>query len=377
MAERMKVICNRGALLEALGVVGQAVQSRTPKPVLQCVKLDAENDAMTLTATNLELSVRYRDSQVQVEQAGVALLPADKLRDIVRESVDDTLSIELAEKQAVIRGADSEFKVFTQNASEFPDVPEIEGEPDFQIAGGPLKALIAQTLFAAAREGTRYAFNGVLMVADDGQLTFVATDGRRLALAKTPVSAAAGKGEKDKKDKPANPIVPREALTLLNALLGDPEEMVGVQLLGNRIAFKTPDATIVSNLVEGTFPPYNDVIPKDNDKTMTAATSDLLSAVKRAALLTNEESRGVRMKFGEGGVELTSRNPDSGEAKVDFACKFDGDPVEIGFNPQFFTDALKVVDTDEVTFELSAANRPGLLKSGDDFLYVIMPVNLS
>jgi DNA polymerase-3 subunit beta len=369
----MKVICNRGALLEALGVVGQAVQSRTPKPVLQCVKLDAEKDGMTLTATNLELAVRYRDSQVEVKEAGTVLLPADKLRDIVRESVDDTLSIEVEKDQAVIRGADSEFKVFTQPVGDFPDVADVEGEPDFQIAGGPLKGLIGRTLFAAAREGTRYAFNGVLMHAADGDLTFVATDGRRLALAKTPVSGGTG----EQGDKPASPIVPREALNLLEKLLNDPEEMVGVQLLGNRIAFKTPDATVTSNLVEGTFPPYKDVIPKDNDKALTAACSDLMSAIKRAALLTNEESKGVRMKFAEGGVELTSRNPDAGEAKVNFAGKFEGDDVEIGFNPQFFTDALKVVDTDEVRFELSAANRPGLLKAGEDFLYVIMPVNLT
>ena len=161
----MKVICNRGALLEALMVAGNAVAARTPKPVLQCVKVTAGDDKLTIAATDLEVAIRYSDAQVQIEQAGEALLPADKFRDIVRESVDDTLSIELVGEQAHIKGQDSHFKIFTQPASEFPPVPDFEGEADFQTNGGHLKHLIGQTLFAAARESTRYAFNGVLVTA--------------------------------------------------------------------------------------------------------------------------------------------------------------------------------------------------------------------
>src|SRR6478609_6872914 len=161
----MKVICNRGALLEALMVAGNVVAARTPKPVLLCVKLTAADDRLTIAATDLEVAIRYSDSQVQIEQAGEALVPADKLRDIVRESVDDTLSIDVANDNATIKGQDSKFTIFTQNPKEFPPVPGFEGKPDFEIAGGHLKGLIGQTLFAAAKESTRYAFNGVLVVA--------------------------------------------------------------------------------------------------------------------------------------------------------------------------------------------------------------------
>jgi len=171
-------------------------------------------------------------------------------------------------------------------------------------------------------------------------------------------------------------IVPSKALMLLDKLIDDPEEQVGVQLKENQVIFHTPSATLTSNLVEGQFPPYEDVIPKDADKHMTASTADFLSAVRRAALLTTEESKGVRMAFGKKGLVLTSRSPESGEARVDFPAKFEGPDVEIGFNPTFLTDALRVVDTDEVAFELTAPNRPGLLKGGQNFLYVIMPVNL-
>ena len=368
----MKCICNRGALLEALGVVGQAVQARTPKPALQCVKLTCAGDKLTLSATDGEIAVRYSDAQVQVESEGETLLPADKFRDIVRESVDDTLSIELKGEQCLIKGADSRFTVYTQNPADFPPVPEFSGEADFEVAGGLLRKLIGKTAFAAAREGTRYAFNGVLMTRKGAKLTLVSTDGRRLAQAVGDVTA----GKKgDDKDAP-KAIVPTKALSLVDKLVGDPEELVKVQIKPNQIIFSTADATLTSSLVEGQFPPFEDVIPKDSDKTMTAASGDLMSAVRRASLLTTEDSKGVRMHFSGEGVKLTSRSPESGEAEVDFSCKYEGGDLEIGFNPNFLTDALKVVDADEVTLQMSAPNRPGLLKGGEDFLYVIMPVNL-
>jgi DNA polymerase-3 subunit beta len=375
----MKVICNRGALLDALTVTGNVVAARTPKPVLQCVKLTAADDRLTIAATDLEVAIRYSDSQVQVEQGGEALLPADKLRDIVRESMDDTLSIEVgADKEggsagggvASIKGQDSLFKIFTQRASDFPPVPDFTGEADFEIPGGQLKQLIGQTLFAAAREQTRYAFNGVLLTAKAKKINLVSTDGRRLAMAKGDLAS-------DKLPKEGGKaIIPTKALVLVDKLIDDPEETVAVQVRENQVIFHTPSATLTSNLVEGQFPPYEDVIPKDADKKMTASTADFLSAIRRAALLTTEESKGVRMHFSKKGLVLTSRSPESGEATVNFPCKFEGADVEIGFNPTFLTDALRVVDSDEVSLELTAANRPGLLKGGANFLYVIMPVNL-
>lgn len=369
----MKAICNRGALLEALGVVGQAVPSRSPKPVLSCVKLVAGDDKLLLAATDMEIAVRYSDPQVQIEQEGEALLPADKLRDIVRESVDDTLSLELKGEQCIIKGNDSRFTVYTQNPADFPNVPDFEGQADVEIAGGLLKKLIGKTIFAAAREGTRYAFNGVLTTVRDKKLMMVSTDGRRLAQA---IGEATVHVEiKDAKSAP-RAIIPAKALGLVDKLVGDPEEQVKLQFRPNQVIVSTSNATLTTNLVEGQFPPFEDVIPKDNDKMMTAACGDFMSAVRRAALLTTEESKGVRMAFGEHGLKLTSRSPESGEAEVNFACKYEGDEMEIGFNPQFVVDALKVVDADEIRLELSAPNRPGLLKGGENFLYVIMPVNL-
>ncbi len=373
----MKVICNRGALLEALTVASNVVQARTPKPVLQCVKLTAADDRLTLSATDMEVSIRYTDTQVQVEQPGETLVPADKFRDIVRESVDDTLAIEVStEKDAVggtfanIRGQDSHFKIFTQKSSEFPPVPDFEGEADFELPGGHVKALIGQTLFAAAKEVGRYNFNGVLAAASGKKIALVSTDGRRLAMARGDLAT-----DKLPKDG-AKVIIPTKALQLIDKLIDDPAEMVGFQVRENRVIFHTASATLTSNLIEGSFPPYDDVIPKDTDKKMTAATADFLSAIRRAALLTTEDTKGVKMFFSKKGLVLTSRSPEAGEATVNFACKYDGADIEIGFNPAFLTEALRVVDSDEVSLEMTAPNRPGLLKGGPNFVYVIMPVNL-
>lgn len=367
----MKVICNRGALLDALNVTGNVVNARSPKEVLKCVKVTAADDRLTLAATDLEVAIRFTDAQVQVEQGGQTLLPADKFRDIVRESIDDTLSIELVGEQAHIKGNDSHFKIYTQPAGDFPPVPDFEGEADLEVNGGQLKQLIGQTLFAAARESTRYAFNGVLVVVKNKKVNFVATDGRRLALARGEPTQVR-KAEKEL----TQPIIPTKALSLVDKLISDPTETVGVQFRENQLLFSTPSATLTTNLVEGQFPPYEDVLPKESDKKMTAGTADFLSAIRRAALLTTEDSKGVRMTFTKKGLVLSSRSPESGEATVNFACKFEGGDVEIGFNPTFLTDALRVVDSDEISLELTAPNRPGLLKGGPNFSYVIMPVNL-
>ena len=357
----MKVICNRGALLEALTVAGNVVQARTPKPVLQCVKLTAADDRLTIAATDLEVAIRYTDSQVQIEQPGETLLPADKLRDIVRESVDDTLSIEVNGDDANIRGQDSHFKIFTQKTSDFPPIPDFDGEADFEIPGGQLKQLIGQTLFAAAKESTRYAFNGVLMSVKAKKINLVSTDGRRLAMAKGDVSS-----DKLPKDG-AKAIVPAKALTLIDKLIDDPEESVAVKVRENQVIFHTPSATLTSNLVEGQFPPYEDVVPKDTDKKMTAGTADFLGAVRRAALLTTEESRGrAAAVHQEGPGPSRAARPRPARRRSISPASLKAPTSRSASIPTFLIDALRVVDNDEISLELTAPNRPGLLKRGPE-----------
>lgn len=388
----MKVICDRTALLDAINVVSSAVAARSPRPQLMCVKLSAakeeEAGRLTMTATDSEVWLRLSTSSVDVQEAGEALVPAQKVQQIIAaEDNEPTLTIQRTDDQIEVRGADARFTVYGYPPADFPAAPEFPGADDpntlgvFQMNAGDLENLIARTLFATARETSRYAINGVLLVVRGKKVEMVATDGRRLALAKG--SATGGPTDHD-----IRCIVPSKALSLVSKLIDSPDDVVRIAVTESQVMFafgepdEAPRALLASSVVEGAFPPYEDVIPKDQDKKATFAVSTLRSGVRRAALLTTEDSRGVRMAFGadaEGAkrLRLTSRAPEMGEAEIDVAIdSFEGDDIEIGFNPGFITDALKVAPDEQVVIELKAPNKPGIIKAGADFLYVIMPVNL-
>jgi len=383
----MKVICDRAVLLDAINLTAGVVASRTPKPQLTCVKLVATNDGdsmLTLGATDAEIAIRLTTANVQVDEPGEALIPAEKLRQIIAaEDREQTLTLITKDDELEIRGKDAKFKVFGYPAADFPKLPkesDATGKNAFEVPANDLSALIARTIFATARENSRYAINGVLLKCDGKTIQMVATDGRRLAIAK----ASAGSGASGVE---AIAIIPSKALNLVGKLAASPEENVRVAITDNQAIFAFGDeatgssAILSTTLVEGAFPPYEDVVPKDQDKKATFDRETLASGVRRAALLTNEESRGVRLAFsGDKGGELclTSRAPEMGEAEVKVEMEsYDGESMEVGFNPVFITDALKVIEDSQVVFELKAGNKPGVLKSGQDFLYVVMPVSLT
>ncbi len=393
----MRVVCDRAALLEAVNLVSGVVASRTPRPQLTCVRLDATSEdgvgTLVLSGTDAETSMRLAVDRVDVERAGEALVPADKLRQIIQaEDHESTLTLEADGDSCQVLGTDARFRVLGYPASDFPAIGDfksaVKGSAEsaparavFTHNAGDLSELIARTIFATARENSRYAINGVLLHKDGKKVEMVATDGKRLALARSAL-AAPGAG-----DGPVKCIVPTKALQHLQKLLGDDEEPVRLAVGENRITFaigasedgEDPRALLSSTLVEGAFPPYQDVIPKDQDKSITFDRDLLFSAVKRAALLTNEESRGVRLEFDSAGkkLRLSSRAPEMGEANVEIELKeYKGDGVEIGFNPGFITEALKVINQPEIVMELKDSMKPGLIRSGPDFTYVVMPVNL-
>jgi len=392
----MKVICDRGALLDAINLVSGAVAARTPRVQLTCVKLTASKSGgagdLTLSATDAEIALKLTLTQVDVQRAGEALIPADKLRQIISaEDGAPTLTLEVENDSCHIRGADAHFEVNGYPAADFPPIPDfptlVAGNSEQPKAktvmthpAGSLAALVGRTLFATARENSRYAINGVLFKRDGKRLEMVATDGRRLALARANLTGA------DKDSKPVSCIIPSKALAMLLKLIQEHDEPVQIAITENQIIFSfgtaaSPGrAVLVSNLVEGAFPPYEDVIPKDQDKKVTFDRDVVSSAVRRAALLTNEESRGVKLAFTgkDRQLELSSRAPEMGKAEIKVPVTgYDGEDIEIGFNPNFITDALKVMSEPEVIMELKASNKPGLIRSGNDFLYVVMPVNLS
>jgi DNA polymerase-3 subunit beta len=409
----MKVICDRSALLDAVNLVASVTPTRTPTPAFSCIKLTAKKGAaggeLTLSGTDGESGLSITITQVDVHHPGMAAIPGDKLRAIVSaEDGEPTLTIETDGDQVHIRGQNAHFRVFGFPPADFPALPDMQqtlaGEGGaspktvFTQPAGTLLDLVNRTVFATARETSRYAINGVLLKRDGKKLEMVATDGRRLALSRTQVSTA---GAKDKESVAC--IIPTKALGILQKLARDPEETVRVVITDSRIFFgfelgaageeapkkgkgdaaaaaSATRAVLSSTLVEGTFPPYEDVIPKEQDKKITAARDELVSAVRKASVLTNEESRGVRMAFqsGDKRLRLSSRAPEMGESEINVdLSSYEGDDIEISFNPTFITDVLKVAPEQEVIIELKAGNKPGLIRSStNDFVYVVMPVNL-
>lgn len=394
----MKVICDRSALMNAVNLVAGVVSPRAPKVQLTCLRFTAKKGgakgaggSIMLAATDAEISLRLSRTQVEVQEPGELLIPADRLRGIVTaEDNEPTLTIESDDQTCHVRGRDAKFKIYGYPPSDFPpipDFPEADAASDsFSVNAGTLARLIARTTFSVARDNSRYAINGVLLKRQGKKLEMVATDGRRLALARGTADSAAGGN-----DRSAQCIIPTKALNLVAKLISDEEATVRIAVTSNQVLFAFEDGeaggggaggtVLASNLVEGTFPPYEDVIPKDQDKRAKFDVGVLSSAVRRAALLTNEETRGVRLQFGGDksgkALKMTSRNPEMGEAEIDVEMEsYEGGDIEIGFNPAFLSDALKIMPEPQVILEMKAPNKPGLIKSGADFLYVVMPVNL-
>ncbi|MGE3109620.1 MAG: DNA polymerase III subunit beta [Phycisphaerales bacterium] len=410
----MKVICDRGALLNAINLVAAVVPARTPTPQLGCVKLSAAKSGgvgeLTLAGSDGETALQIALTQVDVAQPGQAAIPADKLRQIVSaEEGEPTLTIEVNGEECHIRGSGAHFRIFGYPASEFPPIPDLAAylaggvgteapRTIFTQTAGALATLIERTSFATARETSRYAINGVLLRRDGKKVEMVATDGRRLALSRGTAggekTAAGGSGE------PVSCIVPTKALNMVGKLIGDADDPVRVVVTESKVFFAfdhpgsgastakgkekagsgTPRAVLSSTLVEGTFPPYEDVIPKEQDKKVLADRESLTRAVRKAAVLTNEESRGVRLAFDgkDKRLTLSSRAPEMGEAEINVdLSSYEGENIEISFNPTFISDVLRVVSDQDVIVELKAPNKPGLVRTASgDFMYVVMPVNL-
>ena len=368
----MKVSFNRAALVEALGLLTSVVPSRTPKAVLKCVKITASEGGVNICATDLEVGINYSVSGVVVEEAGEVVVPADRLAPIVRESADEVLSIEADEGTCRIQGSDSHFTIYGQQISQYPEVPGFEGEGELEVGLSNLQTGISQCLFATAKESTRYALNGVLWEVTGKKLLLVATDGRRLARCRVSLAATAvGKMAE------AKIIVPAKTMSLLDKIGRSDKDKVAVKLVGNQIILSCANVVISSSLVEGNFPKYEDIIPSDYTNKLTLATEATLSAVRRASLLTSDESRGIKVAISEKKVVFSSRAPEAGDAEVEMGIDYKGEAIEIGFNPQFFIDVLRVIPTDSFELELGKSDRPGLIKSGKEFLYVLMPINLS
>jgi DNA polymerase III subunit beta len=365
----MKVQCDTKALADSLALVGSVVPARSPKPVLANVKLVARDGSLELMATDLEVGVRRTLTGVTVDEPGQVLVPAAQASNIVREATAKTVSLSTDERTCVIEYTGATYDLPCDDPEDFPEMPTFNEKNAITVSAGDLKQMIERTKFAVAREQARFALNGILFSLKGDVLRLVATDGHRLALAK-------GKA-KNKPGKDTAPIIPTKAMDLMDKLMVDPDEKVEIEVGDTQVIAHTQAGTLCTRLVEGNFPDYEEVVPKDCDKELTIPATKLHSAIRRAALITNEESRSVRFSIKPGSLLLTTRTLEGRRATVEVeGAQFSGDPLDIAFNPDFFTDMLKVVGDNEVSVQFKESTSAALVKSGKDYLYIVMPVQI-
>jgi DNA polymerase-3 subunit beta len=371
----MKALCNRKGLLDALGMVTGVVPARSPKPILQNVKLVAEPDeGSILMATDLEVGIRCRVLGVKVDQPGTVILPTQRMTQILRTSTDEELALEVDGDTLIVRGLRSEFKLPSEDPELFPEVPDFGAQSFHVLAAGDLRRGIVRTMFATDPESTRYALGGVLLEPGDGTITLVGTDGRRLARMIVPAETEGSPGPY----APA-PVVPVKALKLIEKNLADEEEKGPVHLAiqsGAAVLVRVPGkAVIYSRLVEGRFPRYQDVFPSSVEIKVPLECGTLQSAVEQASIVTSDESRGVDFSFGPGRLRLTSKAADVGSSYVELPIAHEGKSVEITFDPRYLIDALKTLEaTSPVTAELIDHKNAAVFKTEDQYTYVVMPL---
>jgi DNA polymerase III subunit beta len=368
----MKALCNREGLLAAFGMVSGVVPTRSPKPILQNVKLvaDAEGGS-TLIATDLEVGIRHRVLGMKVEEAGSAVLPTARFGSILRTSGDTELALEVTGDQLVVRGLRSEFTLPSDDPALYPEVPDFAATGYHEVASADLRKLIRRTIFATDVESTRYALGGVLLELTAESITMVGTDGRRLARMAAPAEV-----KNDAVAPSGSPVVPVKALKLIERNLDDGDPPVHIAIQGTTaILIRTERAVIYSRLVEGRFPRYQDVFPANVDVKIRLEVGPLRLAVEQASIVTSEESRGVDFSFGNGVLKLSSQAADVGSSHVEMPIAYEGKPVEITFDPRYLTDALRTLDdAAAITAELIDAKNAAVFKTDDSYTYVVMPL---
>lgn len=367
----MKFTISREKFLQPLQLVSGAVERRHTLPILSNVLIKVSEGALWLTGTDLEVeliaSIKLEDEFVE----GEITVPAKKLFDICRGISDGTeVQFTVDGNKAVIKAGRGRYSLSTLSANDYPNLEDWEGEVEFEVSGADLKRLIDSTAFSMAQQDVRYYLNGMSLETEENLVRTVATDGHRLALCRLAYEAGT---------LPARQvIIPRKGVLEISRLIEDSEKLLKVQMGANHIRIFSTDFIFTSKLVDGRFPDYRRVLPKDGDKVIIAKKDLLKDAFSRAAILSNEKFRGVRLNLDNAELKITANNPEQEEAEEIVDVEYEGDTLEIGFNVAYLIDVLNGIGSNNVKINLSDANSSALIEDADDdaALYVIMPMRL-
>jgi len=367
----MKVTCDREKLLHVFQTVASIAPARSPKPILQNVKLEVGEQGAMLMGTDLEVGIRMEVPDFETQTPGNVVLPIARFGSILRESSDEKLNLQNDGRKTSVTGQHSEFQLPSENPDEFPTIVAFEEQKYHEMPARFFCEIVRRTVFATDNESSRYALGGVLLEMSEDGITAVATDGRRLAKQEGPATSVEGHQSGD-----TMTIVPTRAMQLIERALSDNEGTVFLAARDNDVLLKSSQATIYSRLVEGRYPKWRDVFPRREGVTEIEMTvGPFAAAVRQAAIVTSEQRRGVDFSFGEGKVVMNAHGAEFGESHVELPIGYDGPEIPITLDPRYVIDFLKVLDLDQTfAIELHGPKTATVCRTDDGFGYVIMPL---
>jgi len=379
----MELVVRKTDLLRELQLFQGIVERKNTIPILANVLLEANGTEMKMLATDLEVGLRSKCT-ASISKSGSLTLPAKKLYEIVKALPETDVRIEEDRGGVKVAAERFESRMQTLPREDFPTLPEASGTVSATLGRDAIRQMIAKTQFAITGEDTRYFLNGALFLLRPDSMGLVSTDGHRLAHITMARDGDKGKGKASKGDAAADEnrvILPRKTLLELGRLLGEGGEGdIQYERGENHLFFQVGDRLLISRMIDGQFPAFERVIPKNNDKHVEFDRDRLTSAVKRVALLSNERSRAVKFQIEPGKVDVTSQSPDLGEARETLPVEYSGAPMQICFNAQYVLDFLAAVATDVVSLELKDEVSQAVMKpvgaEGYDYTYVIMPMRV-
>jgi len=363
----MKLRFTKEKFLDGLQQVQNVVSTRSTIPILSNVLIRSQKGMVSLTTTDLDIAVRC-SVEADVLREGATTLPARRIFTIVRELANNEVELDVDDKNvATIQCGGSLFKIVGIAEAEFPQLPKLGGAKAFSIDQKVLKDAFKKTSYAMSADETRYVLNGILLSIKDDKLVIVATDGRRLALVEQDIDIPKGTvGEL---------LVPSKTVMEVLHLLKD-KGTVAVSFTENQISFEMDGTQLVSKLVEGVYPNYRQVIPRETKERISLERETFHQAVRRASLLVSDKNHAVKLHFTKNNLSISANSPDIGESRESLAINYKGPDIAIGFNPDFLTAPLRNLENDEIFFELTDELSPGVMKIKAPFLYVIMPMRV-
>jgi len=368
----MNFTITKDQIIAGLQAVQNVVSNRTTLPILSNVLLRAEGSHLEITATDLDVTVACK-VEAKVTKPGATTLPVKKLFGIVRE-LNGEIELESDEKNvASIKSGSSYFKIHGLGADEFPPLTKFKDDKKVIVSQETVRAMLKKTSFAVSTDESRYVLNGIYISLKEGKMTFVATDGRRLALVDEEV---------DLSEKSAGEfIVPAKAVNELTRLLQE-KGNVEIKFGENQASFflqneGTFSVLLITKLIEGNYPNYRQVIPGEAKERISLGREEFQQALRRAEIMTSEKANSVKLAFGKNNLTITANSPEVGEARETMAINYKGKELAIAFNPRYLIDPLGALTEDEVFIELIDELSPGVVKINGPFLYVVMPMRLS